>query len=317
MRSTLKSMTTNLQTPAISLRKIKVRITTGGILFFNRASGTNVLFDEIQPSLTMISEAPRHVSIALTNACDLTCKYCYAPKFRANLSTEDLKSWLRSFDENGSIGVGFGGGEPTLYPNLAEVCEFATKETNLAVTLTTHGHRLTANLLRSLESNINFVRVSMDGVGATYEANRGRSFDDLIEKIRNISRFVPFGINYVVNSQTISDLDIAIELASSMEAREFLLLPEQPTSSRSGIDKLTEGRLNTWICDYRGKVPLAINESNSDGLPTCDPLPFESDLAAFVHIDACGILKRTSYDRFGVKIDAEGVLSALRKLNGN
>jgi hypothetical protein len=155
----------------------------------------------------------------------------------------------------------------------------------------------------------------MDGVGATYEANRGRSFDDLIERIKDLKHIVPFGINYVVNSQTISDLDTAIELASSMEAREFLLLPEQPTSSRPGIDKLTEGRLNTWIRDYRGKVPLAINQSNSDGLPTCDPLPLETGLAAFAHIDACGMLKRTSYDRFGVKIDAEGVLSALRQLN--
>ena len=309
-------MTANLHTSERSATRIKVRTTRGGIHLFNRATGTNVLLDEIQPSLTRISQAPRQVSIALTNACDLACKYCYAPKFRAYLPAEDLKSWLRTFDENGSIGVGFGGGEPTLYPNLTEICQFVSNETNLAVTLTTHAHRLTAKLLRGLEGNINFVRVSMDGVGTTYEANRGRTFDALLERIRDLNRVVPYGINYVVNSQTISDLDTAIELASSIGAREFLLLPEQPTSSRSGIDKLTEARLNTWIRDYRGKVPLAINESNSDGLPTCDPLPLETGLEAFAHIDACGMLKRTSYDRFGVNIDDEGVLSALRKLNG-
>lgn len=134
---------------------IKVRTTMGGIHLFNRATGTNVLIDEIQPSPANLSQAPRQVSVALTNACDLACKYCYAPKYPAILPLEDLKRWLQDLDDHGTIGIGFGGGEPTLYPKLPELCEFATKETNLAVTLTTHAHRMSAKLLRALEGNIN------------------------------------------------------------------------------------------------------------------------------------------------------------------
>lgn len=308
-------MTSKLQTPAGSVKRIKVRITAGGIHLFNRVTGTNVLLDEFRFPPTRVSQVPRQVSIALTNACDLSCNYCYAPKFPANLPVENLKGWLRTLDENGSIGVGFGGGEPTLYPKLSEVCEFASKETELAVTLTTHAHGLSDKMLRALEGNVNFVRVSMDGVGETYEANRGRSFNDLIQRMENLSSIVPFGINYVVNSLTILDLDAAIELASVMNAREFLLLPEQPTFSRSGINDLTKEKLINWVSDYKGSVRLAINESNANGLPTCDPFPRETGLAAFAHIDASGMLKRTSYDRVGVKIDTAGVLFALRKLS--
>ena len=307
-------MTSTLQKNITRSARIKIRATAGGIHLFNRKTGTNVLIDEIRPSPTKISEAPRQVSIALTNACDLSCQYCYAPKFSATISFENLKSWLREFDEHGAVGVGFGGGEPTLHPKFAEICKFATDETNLAVTFTTHAHRLNENLLRALEGNVNFVRVSMDGVDSTYELNRGRSFNELVARIEDLRRIVPFGINYIVNAQTFSDLNAAIELASALEAREFLLLPEQPTISRSGIDEHTEGQLRTWVNDYKGIVRLAVNERNAEGLPTCDPLPLETGLESFVHIDASGTIKRTSYDISGVKIDALGVMSALRTL---
>ncbi len=40
--------------------------------FFNRKTGINVLVDEFKPPFSLWSTAPRQVSIALTNACDLT-----------------------------------------------------------------------------------------------------------------------------------------------------------------------------------------------------------------------------------------------------
>jgi sulfatase maturation enzyme AslB (radical SAM superfamily) len=310
-------MLTDLQTSDSIAKRIKFRASADGIHLFNRATGTNVLIDEVRPSPEDLSQAPRQVSIALTNACDLACDYCYAPKHPANLPLEALKTWLRDLDEHGSIGIGFGGGEPTLYLKLADICEFATKETSLAVTLTTHAHRLTAKLLRTLEGNINFARVSMDGVGSTYEANRGRSFDDLVGRIKSLSSIVPFGINFVVNSDTILDLDTAIEVASEMNAREFLLLPEQATLSRRGIDEDTRRMLTTWIEGYTGTVPLSVSEGDSDGLPTCNPLPLETGLAAFAHIDATGILKRTSYDKSGVAISPLGIIPALEELKKN
>lgn len=297
--------------------KLKVRSTVSGIHLFDRTTGTNVLFDEIRLSSTKFSQSPRQVSIALTNACDLTCSYCYAPKTPAKLPIENLKKWVRELDENGTIGVGFGGGEPTLYPGLAEICKYTTNETSLAVTLTTHAHRLTPKLLASLEGNIHFVRVSMDGVGTTYEANRGRKFDNLLVRMNELQSIVPFGINYVINSQTIADLDHAIEIATTMKAREFLLLPEQPTPSRVGMDDITKKEMIAWVQNYRGSIPLTINEHNADGLPTINPLLLETGLAAYAHIDAKGILKSSSYSSFGIRIDDSGIIATMQFLKTN
>ena len=293
---------------------LKARAGPAGMHFFNRATGINVLVDEIKPPRDMWSTAPRQISIALTNACDLACAHCYAPKKPAVLAFEQIIGWLKELDINGCIGVGFGGGEPTLYPRLAELCSFATRETKMAITMTTHAHRLSDQILAELKGNMNFVRVSMDGVGAKYESIRGKSFDDLLDRIKALSRIVPFGINFVINSSTIGDLQSATELAAKLGASDFLLLPEVPVRGLGGIDNETTEKLREWVERYRGSVPLSVSQAGADELPTCDPLGSETGLAAFAHIDASGSLKRTSFDAFGIPINDTGVLAAINAL---
>ena len=294
--------------------QFKVRLGPAGVHLFNRSNGINILVDEIKPPPDVWSAAPRQVSIALTNACDLTCAHCYAPKSPAVLPFQQVAGWLAELDENGCLGVGFGGGEPTLYPHLGEICSFAMRETGLAVTMTTHAHRLNDQVLSRLKGNLNFVRVSMDGVGRTYESIRGRSFDTLIGRIKSLSRIIPFGINFVVNSNTVGDMEAAAEIAEELGASELLLLPEMPVRGRGGIDGASTQLFREWVKSYRGIVPLTVSEANADGLPTCDPFGSEAGLAAFAHIDATGLLKRTSFESTGIRIGENGVLAALCRL---
>jgi MoaA/NifB/PqqE/SkfB family radical SAM enzyme len=292
----------------------KIRAGAGGLHLFDRNTGVNILMDEISLPPSMWSTAPRQVSIALTNACDLVCSHCYAPKNPATLNFERLTSWLTDLDANGCIGVGFGGGEPTLYPRLAELCSYGAQKTGLAVTMTTHAHHLSDSLLGELSGSVHFIRVSMDGVEATYEAIRGRSFATLIQRIKALSKHFSFGINFVVNSKTIDDLDKAIDLSEELGCSEFLLLPEEATLKTRGTDGNTRKMLQEWVANYRGRTPLAVSESGADGLPICNPLIAETGLHAFAHIDASGILKRTSYSADGVRITEDRVIPALYKL---
>jgi MoaA/NifB/PqqE/SkfB family radical SAM enzyme len=260
--------------------RLKVRIGAAGLHFFDRNTGMNLLVDEISLPTSTWSTAPRQVSIALTNACDLVCPHCYAPKNLAVLNFERLTSWLTDLDANGCIGVGFGGGEPTLYPRLAELCSYTAEKTGLAVTMTTHAHHLSDRLLKDLAGNVNFIRVSMDGVDSTYESIRGKPFASLIQRIKALSKIVSFGINFVVNSKTIDDLDKAIELAEKFGCSEFLLLPEESTLRTGGIDSDTRRILQEWVANYRGGIPIAVSESGADGFPICNPLIVETGLDA-------------------------------------
>jgi len=292
----------------------RVRAGPAGIHLFDRATGVNVLIDEVRVPTSLWSRAPRQVSIALTNSCDLHCQFCYAPKTAATLKCETVISWLKEIDANGCVGIGFGGGEPTLHPHLTRICRAAADSTAMAVTLTTHAHRLDEALAADLRGTVHFVRVSMDGVGFTYERIRGRPFEELLRRLDLVRHLAPFGINYVVNDQTVLDLDSAVATAAMCGASEFLLLPEHSVRGKGGITANASLALHNWVSSYCGPVRLSVSESGAAGLPTCDALAAETGLRAYAHIDASGVLKRTSYDGAGVPIARAGVMSALQEL---
>ena len=294
--------------------RFRVRMGPAGVHLFDRRSGLNVLLDEVVVPRRLWSIAPRQVSIALTNACDLACPYCYAPKHGARLDFEVLTVWLQELDQNGCLGVGFGGGEPTLYRWFPEVCRFAATETNLAVTFTTHAHRLSGELLNQLDGYVHFARVSMDGIGETYESLRGRSFADLKARLADLGAVIPFGINVVVNDRTLADLDLVADTAQHFGARQLLLLPEQRVGGRGGMGPKAAPALRAWIKNYRGPVPLAISVAGAEGVPSCDPFAGERGLSAYAHIDANGTLKRSSFESAGVSIGCKGFMFALEEL---
>jgi len=293
---------------------MKFRIGPNGVHLFDRLSGLNVLLDELRPRKEEWSTSPRQVSIALTNVCDLHCGYCYAPKHKASLRTDDVLSWVKELDTGGCLGIGFGGGEPTLHPDFANICKRVADETQLAVTFTTHGHRVTPQLVECLKGSIHFTRISVDGVGRTYEEQRGKQFASLLRGMESIAALSPFGINVVVNERTVAELDAMSELAQEVGASELLLLPQQATTTVANMNRVVGRALQNWVSNYRGKVRLAVSETGASGLPTCDPLPDERGLQGYAHIDASGMLRENSYSLVGTKIEDTGVLSALKRL---
>ena len=170
---------------------MKVRRDGNGVHMFDRDSGLNILLDEIPVPVPQREPAPRFVSVALTNACDLHCGFCFAPKHAARLESETVVAWATELNESGCLGLGFGGGEPTLHPDFVSLCRRVAVDTQLAGSFTTHGHRLTEGLAERLAGAVHFVRVSMDGVGETYARIRGRRFSALIEKLALARRIAP------------------------------------------------------------------------------------------------------------------------------
>jgi sulfatase maturation enzyme AslB (radical SAM superfamily) len=260
------------------------------------------------------SVAPRQVSIALTNACDLSCAYCYAPKHPAILDAGRVCDWAAELAEAGCLGVGFGGGEPMLHRRLPQICRRLTDTTRLAVTLTTHAHRLTPELRTDLTGSVHFVRVSVDGVGATYERLRGRSYEQLRRQLDLVASTFPFGINCVVNASTVGDLDGVAELAARAGARELLFLPERAVGGRAGAEEHVRSALLSWMRCYDGPVPLTFDAEDTAELPVAQPLPKETGLRSYAHVDASGWLRATSYDTSGCQIGPSGVLAALERL---
>lgn len=292
----------------------KIRMCEAGIHLFDRVSGLNVLLDEVVVPPEQQSLAPRYLSIALTNACELRCAYCYAPKHAAALDADRVIAWAVEFDRAGCLGIGFGGGEPTTHPRFAQVCAQITESTSMAVSFTTHGHRLSPELTDSLQGSVHFARLSVDGVGSTYERLRRRPFAAIVDAAAMLRSVAPIGINAVVNADTIAELDQLAEFAAEVRASELLLLPEQPTVARPGISDADAERLVRWVRAARPPVRLAISRSGLEAsVPVAEPIPDESPLDAHLHVDATGILRPNAYSLAGTPV-GDSILGAVRAL---
>jgi MoaA/NifB/PqqE/SkfB family radical SAM enzyme len=298
----------------VASRRLKIRRDRVGVHAFDRSTGLNVLLDEVAVPVREWAAAPRHLSVALTNACDLHCPYCYARKHRAVLDPEQVLGWLLEADAAGSLGVGFGGGEPTTVRWFAELCKSVARETALAVSFTTHGHRLSDKLLGELAGSVHMVRVSVDGVGRTYERLRGRPFDALVDRLNMLRHVAPFGVNVVVNEHTIGELDGVAELGARAGATELLLLPELRVGAGTGATARTLAELRAWVDAYEGGMRLAVSQEGADGLPVAEPFRNQPLIERYAHIDADGVLRRSSFATGGVPIGQRTFLAAYRQL---
>lgn len=292
----------------------KIRLSEAGVHLFDRVSGLNVLLDEVGVPAEEFSCAPRYLSIALTNACELRCTYCYAPKHAAVLDMDRVVSWAVELDGAGCLGVGFGGGEPTVHPRFAQLCAQITRSTSMAVTFTTHGHRLTPSLTDALRGFVHFARLSVDGVGVTYERLRDRPFAAVRDAAARLRSVAPIGINTVVNADTVGELDDLVEFAADVGASELLLLPEQPNAATPGISDADAERLVRWVRAARPPVRLAISRSGLEAsVPTVEPIRGEHPLDAHLHVDATGVLRPHAYAPVGTPI-ADSILEAIHTL---
>jgi MoaA/NifB/PqqE/SkfB family radical SAM enzyme len=184
----------------------------------------------------------------------------------------------------------------------------------MAVTFTTHGHRLTPSLADSLRGLVHFARLSVDGVGVTYERLRGRPFAAVREAAARLRSVAPIGINTVVNADTIGELDDLADFAADVGAFELLLLPEQPTAATSGISDADAERLVRWVRAATPPVRLAISRSGLEAsLPTVEPILGEHPLDAHLHVDATGVLRPHAYAPVGTPI-ADSILEAVHIL---
>jgi MoaA/NifB/PqqE/SkfB family radical SAM enzyme len=291
---------------------MKVRKESRGLHFYDRITGLHILADEVRIPCQDRDEAPEVISIAVTNVCDLSCAFCYAPKSRDMLSVPEIIQWCRELDQLGTLEVAFGGGEPTLFPGLAEACRTIWTQTRLGISITTHGHRLNEQLWESLKGFVSIVRVSIDAPEPLYSSIRGLPLARAIQNICQIEGQVPIGINTVVNAQTLRGLDELAVIVRDLGAIDWLLLPEIKNGTFTLSDSEWQ-RLDNWIISRAHDLNLRTTTNAKPHLT--GPFLLEDAPEDYAHISANGYLRRCSYQSGGISLrDRPSVLTALREL---
>jgi len=143
----------------------------------------------------IVSEYPLLVDIELSSLCNLKCPMCYTItdefKRQVDATRMEWNLYTRIIDEIGgkvpAIRLSLRG-EATLHKKFVEAVGYAKEHGIKEVSMLTHGGKLTPNYFRQIaEAGIDWITVSADGIGATYEEIRKPlKFANLLEKLKAI-----------------------------------------------------------------------------------------------------------------------------------
>jgi MoaA/NifB/PqqE/SkfB family radical SAM enzyme len=185
----------------------------GGLLFFDRETGSNVLLDG-EELAAMRQVAPRSVQFGITNLCNLACGFCSRDRAaKSGWTSDDAFTLLAELAEAGVLEVAFGGGEPFAFRGFEELVRRLYDETPLAVHVTTNGLLLDARRLRALRGKMGELRLSL------YDDNDWRRTVSLLA-----DEGVRFGVNLLVLPERLPALEAWVLELAHLGCRDVLLL---------------------------------------------------------------------------------------------
>lgn len=145
-----------------------------------------------------VPEYPLLADLELASVCNLKCPMCYtiSPEFKEKVNTKlmDFALFTRIIDEIGgkvpAVRLSLRG-EATLHKKFVECIAYAKMHGIKEVSTLTHGGKLTPDMFdRMAKAGIDWITVSIDGVGETYEKIRKPiKFADILQKLKDIKRY--------------------------------------------------------------------------------------------------------------------------------
>ncbi len=222
-----------------------------------------------------------YVWLELTKSCNLSCAHCYAgagtnhphplPSMeREHISLEQWKDILSEGAQLGAKKVQFTGGEPTLYPGLMELIEYARSCRYSDIEVFTNATRLEGSLLRQWASS--GVRMALSFYSCdprTHDTITGRtgSFRQTVQGIRAIlDHNIPVRVAIVLMSDNMSQLTDTVDFLKEwgLEDKEIEWDYVRPTGRGVAEAGLMGRDVPTNV------TPFKPTSSLEEGQGTCD-----------------------------------------------
>ena len=197
----------------------------GGFVSFCLEEGLLETWDRPHPRIVSIGAAPvpslRYLELQLLHQCNLRCRHCYlGPPRPERLTLAEALGLTREFSERGGLRLLVSGGEPLLYPELAEYLS-ETVELGLRRILITNGTLITARNISGLK--VEEIQISLDGWRQGHERLRGSgTFDPVLRGI-HIAREagLPVSIATMVHRGNLQEFDRLARFVEEIEAVEW------------------------------------------------------------------------------------------------
>ena len=231
----------------------------------------------------------RFLQVHPTRRCNLSCLHCYSssgPDRREELPLAMLRGALDDAAAAGYDVASISGGEPTLYPGLAQLLEHA-RELGMRTTVTTNGMLLEGRRLDDLGGRADVLAISLDGVPASHDRMRGRAgaFAAMASRLEGVrAAGITFGFIFTLTQHNLDELgwvaQFALEQGASLlqihpleeVGRAFDRLVDRAPTLEAAFAAIATARLREVIGD-RIKVQLDFADAEACATSPCPSLP--------------------------------------------
>jgi Fe-coproporphyrin III synthase len=171
----------------------------------------------------------RTVHLHPLDLCNLACSHCYSassPLKRTILPVGPLRAALPLLRAEGYEVISLSGGEPLLYPWLAELLA-AAKTEGFRVAAISNGYRVQARHREVIEA-IDQLAISFDGLEARHVAMRGhpQAWDRAVAGLRYLGEIgKPSAAAFTVTRETLAEVPEFIEICAGLGVRAVQLRP--------------------------------------------------------------------------------------------
>ena len=168
--------------------------------------------------------------LILTNACNFKCPYCRGLDERIKktlpvaTAIEIIKYWVK----DGLKNIRFSGGEPTVYPGLLKLVQFAKLSGIERIAISTNGYANTELYDELIEAGVNDISISFDACCSSFGDKMAGGIEGAWEKIvKNVEylaakTYVTLGV--VVTEETLPYLKDTVEYGSSLGVADIRII---------------------------------------------------------------------------------------------
>ena len=217
--------------------------------------------------------APESLHIELTSRCALHCKQCYKGSANDNdISHSKLQQFITEAEAMKVFQIALGGGEPLLYPHLADVVSDISRR-GMSVSVTTGGVGLDAVTLNVLgKAGLNHIQVSLNGADEQTNTLSRDGYSQALASLRLLSGHgMSFGINWVARMDNIDNLPEIISLTKTLNAGNINILRYKPSPNEEYDKiKLTDEKYRLLISIIKQTKGIAIKTDSAFSNLLCD-----------------------------------------------
>ena len=220
--------------------------------------GFYTLSDERAKSSSLISDMQR-CEIVLTHRCNFNCPYCRGLRkdCKGDMTLAQVEEIIDIWARDNLQNIRFSGGEPSVYPHLESVVEYARKKGVKRIAVSTNGSADFNYYENLIDKGANDFSISLDACCSLMSKKMSGSsegmWDKVVDNIQRLSQMVYVTVGMVFTPDNVLQARESIEFAHSLGVADIRILSSaQFNQAIQGLDDLNGKLLDAHpILKYR------------------------------------------------------------------